>query len=315
MKLKSLINTYIAHRKAIGEKFCTNEYYLKAFYMHIGSDIDISCVSVEKVSEFLYGNRPVTSTWFVKYSALLGFYQYTISRGHVNASPLPIILPKRPPAFVPYIYTRVDLRQLFQAAFTYQINPSCVEPYMIYNVLLVLYGTGLRLSEGLSLSLGDVDLIQSVIIVKATKFYKSRLVPFGAQVAVAVNEYVNWRKMKGFSQNETSPFFYGKANKSLNMSTVQDAFQRIREKAGVKRTDGARYQPRLHDLRHSFAVHRLISWYQKKADVQQLLPLLSVYMGHTHLAATSVYLTMTNELLQEAGRRFEEYAGRVHDDE
>lgn len=70
------------------------------------------------------------------------------------------------------------------------------------------------------------------------------------------------------------------------MSTVENAFVRIRQKAEIKRTDNARYQPRLHDLRHSFAVHRLMSWYQENADVQQLLPILSVYMGHTYLAAT-----------------------------
>ncbi len=92
------------------------------------------------------------------------------------------------------------------------------------------------------------------------------------------------------------------------MSTVENAFVRIRQKAEIKRTDNARYQPRLHDLRHTFAVHRLMSWYQENADVQQLLPILSVYMGHTYLAATSIYLTMTNDLLQEAGKRFEKYA-------
>ncbi len=71
---------------------------------------------------------------------------------------------------------------------------------------------------------------------------------------------------------------------------------------------------RLDFLRHSFAVHRLISWYQEKADVQQLLPVLSVYMGHAYLASTSVYLTMTNELLQEAGKRFEKYAREKHNE-
>jgi integrase len=76
----------------------------------------------------------------------------------------------------------------------------------------------------------------------------------------------------------------------------------------VRRDDGARYQPRLHDLRHTFAVHRLTSWYRRNKDVQRLLPQLSVYLGHVHLAATQVYLTMTSELLDEANQRFERYA-------
>ena len=76
----------------------------------------------------------------------------------------------------------------------------------------------------------------------------------------------------------------------------------------MQRTDGARYQPRLHDLRHSFAVHRLTAWYQAGADVQQLLPYLSTYLGHVDVAATQVYLTLTPELLQLASERFAQYA-------
>jgi integrase/recombinase XerD len=76
----------------------------------------------------------------------------------------------------------------------------------------------------------------------------------------------------------------------------------------VQRIDGARYQPRLHDLRHSFAVHRLTAWYQAGADVQKLLPHLSTDLGHVNVAATQVYLTMTPELLQLASQRFAQYA-------
>lgn len=89
---------------------------------------------------------------------------------------------------------------------------------------------------------------------------------------------------------------------------MTDFYPRIRKKAGIKRADGGRYQPRLHDIRHTFAVHRLVSWYEEGANVQMLLPFLSTYLGHTTLAATSVYLSMTDDLLQEANMRFEHYA-------
>ena len=308
MKLKPLILNYISHRKSMGEKFRTNECYLKAFSRYVGDDIKIEDVSIDMVAEFLYGNSSVTSAWFIKHTALSGFYDYAISRDFINYSPLPTNLPKRPPAFIPYIYTRAELRQLFKAAFSYQKNRSHVEPYMVNKLLIILYATGLRLNEALSLTMGNVDLSQCLIIVEQTKFYKSRLVPFGNELAKEISDYLKWRKKQGFPQEKTSPFFYGRDNKPLNMSTVENAFVRIRQKAGIKRTDNARYQPRLHDLRHSFAVHRLMSWYQENAEVQQLLPILSVYMGHTYLAATSIYLTMTNDLLQEAGKRFEKYA-------
>jgi site-specific recombinase XerD len=84
---------------------------------------------------------------------------------------------------------------------------------------------------------------------------------------------------------------------------------------GIRRTDESQQQPRIHDLRHTFAVHRLTSWYQQGADVQRLLHQLSVYLGHVNLRGTQVYLSMTPELLREASQRFERYAGkeRRHD--
>jgi integrase/recombinase XerD len=207
MKLKAVVCNYAAYRRAMGEKFRTNECILNAFCKCMGTDIDIEGVSAEKVAEFLYGNGPVTSSWFCKHTALVGFYEYTISRGYINSSPLPMVLPKRPPKFVPYIYTREELRQLLQASLTFQKRRTHIEPYMVNKILLVLYGTGLRISEALSLTMADVDLHQAIIIVRQTKFFKSRLVPFGNQLAEVIKEYIGWREQKGFPQVENAPFF------------------------------------------------------------------------------------------------------------
>jgi site-specific recombinase XerD len=118
------------------------------------------------------------------------------------------------------------------------------------------------------------------------------------------------------STDSSQPFFTGKDGSRLIYQTVRQAFRQLRNSAGVHRHDNdARYQPRLHDLRHSFAVHRLVSWYQSGADVQKLLPHLSTYLGHVHLRATQVYLTMTPELLEVASERFAEYVFKeVSDD-
>ena len=307
MKLNLLILNYIAYRKSIGEKFRSNEVSLKAFSKHMGDGIDIKNVSTKKVQDFLYGNAPVTRTWFGKYSALKGFYEYAIARKFAVLSPLPTILPKRPPIFIPYIYTRAELQRLFKTAFTYQRNWRHMEPYMVSKLLLVLYATGLRLGEALALTMKDVNIFQSVITVRQTKFYKSRLVPFGCQLKTEIIKYVKWRKKRKFSQGEDSSFFYGKENEALKMATVEKVFRQICKHAKILRTDGSRYQPRLHDLRHTFSVHRLLSWYQENDDVQQLLPVLSVYLGHSCISSTSVYLKMTNDLLQEAGKKFEKY--------
>jgi integrase/recombinase XerD len=91
--------------------------------------------------------------------------------------------------------------------------------------------------------------------------------------------------------------------------TAERYFRILRSRIGIRRSDRAYFQPRLHDLRHSFAVHRLVAWYRQGADVQLLLPKLSTYLGHISLAETQHYLTMTPDLLREAGRRFETYVG------
>jgi integrase/recombinase XerD len=96
--------------------------------------------------------------------------------------------------------------------------------------------------------------------------------------------------------------------------TAENVFRRLRVRVGVVRHDSSHYQPRLHDLRHAAAVHRLISWYRQGADVQRLLPQLATYLGHIHISATQRYLTMTPELLHEASKRFERYAcGGLHE--
>ena len=110
-------------------------------------------------------------------------------------------------------------------------------------------------------------------------------------------------------------FFRTHQGTPLRRSTVEAAFRALCQAAGIQRNDGARYQPRLHDLRHTFAVHRLIEAYRQGADVQRLLPQLSTYLGHADLAATQRYLTLTPELAHQAALRFERYAfsGGDHD--
>lgn len=308
MKLKILVEQYIEYRKFLGEKFRTNAIYLRAFYRYVGENIDINNVTVKKSNAFLYMDSKVTASWFVKHTALLGFYTYGISREYIKASPLPKILPKRPPAFIPYIYNKQELKLLLNTALTYQKNKSKIEPYVVQTILLLLYATGLRLSESLNLLVGDINITEQIITIRATKFYKARLVPFNEQLLKVINGYLSWKEKKFGLPPNKEPLFVSLNNKPINNCTIRETFQRIRCKSGIKRIDRASYQPRIHDLRHTFAVHSLTSWYKGNKDVQKLLPALSTYMGHTNLAATSVYLTMTDDLLREAGVRFQQYA-------
>ena len=136
---------------------------------------------------FLAGHGPITRYWFAKYDALRGFYRYAVSRGYVATLPLPTWLPKRPPPFVPYIYSHEELGRLFEAAAAYQ---GCVvEATTIHTVVLLLYGAGLRLCEAINLDRADVDADQAVLTIRQTKFGKTRLVPFGPQLGGALAQY------------------------------------------------------------------------------------------------------------------------------
>ena len=310
MNLQQLIERYVCHRQSLGEKFQTNGYILRAFGRAIGGEADVADVRAEQVNAFLAGSGPLTRTWHGKYHALLAFYRYAISRGHVTSAPLPTVVPKRPPPFVPYIYTPEELRRLLRATDSYQRAPGRVEPVTMRTLVLLLYGTGLRLSEALALDRPDVDLENHLLTVRQTKFYKSRLVPFSPQLGHALAQYVSGRPVPPRPAEAPAPFFTTRTGARLKQATVQNRFRCLRTHAGIGRTGGARCQPRLHDLRHTFAVHRLTSWYRQGADVQRLLPLLSVYLGHVHLGATQVYLSMTPELLAEANACFAHYAGK-----
>lgn len=307
MKLKDLIVRYVTIKESLGERFQTNKRILKAFLRAVGEDLDVNEVRADQVHDFIAGRGPLTRNWEVKHSALLGFYRYAISRGHIKSSPLPRAVPKLPPRFVPYIYTRDELCHLLTSIESYQRPDVLLEPYTFRAILLMLYGAGLRLGEALSFTLADVDLVGALVIVRETKFHKTRIVPLGTQLNQALVRYAHQRRQEGHSQQADAPFFVASTGIQLNHQHVERAFVRLRDHAGVRRADGARYQPRLHDLRHTFAVHRLTSWYRKGADVQRLLPKLATYLGHVEIASTQVYLTMTPELLHEASRRFEQY--------
>jgi len=308
MKIHQLIDQYVRYRRSLGEKFKTNETCLKAFCSAVGQETHIRTITERMTHRFLYGqSTTVTTGWFVKHTALLGLYQYAVARNYITAIPLPKTLPKRPPGLIPYIYSQQELKLLFDGALTYQKNKSHIQPFVIRIFLILTYTLGLRVHETLSITLGDMDMDNQVITIQQSKFYKSRLVPFNQQVKKLLKRYLQWRKDRQQPQHAEACLFMNQHGKPLNGYSVRDIFQRIRVNTGIKRTDGAYFQPRLHDLRHTFAVNRLLSWYRENGDVQQLLPILSVYMGHKYLAHTSVYLSMTDDLLREANNRFEKY--------
>jgi integrase len=313
MNLQQLIERYVNYRQALGERFATNERILRAFGRALGKSTNPNALNRAQVLAFVEGSGPFTSACRKRYDAIRGLWQYSKIRGYITLNFLPADAPKWPPAFVPYLYTREQIKQLLMATDTYPYSTLCM-PRTARTILLLLYGTGVRIREAIRLNDADIDFKNRLITIRETKFYKSRLVPISNRLNRALARYheERWPTATNAVQQ---PFFRSRIGARINQDTFTKYFRRLCKHTGICRGDEARYQPRLHDLRHTFAVHRLTSWYQQGANVQKLLPKLSVYLGHVNVTGTQVYLTMTPELLQAAGSRFERYAGKKVADE
>jgi integrase len=159
-------------------------------------------------------------------------------------------VPKPAPRLVPYIYSREEIRRLFDAIPSTQGFACRIGPATMRAMLLLMYGAGLRRGEVLQLSIADVDLANSLLTVRNTKFFKSRLVPIGRKLTEVLREYARWRSVAHPLASIDRPFFVGRNGEAVLQCTLHNAFRRLRECAGVRRSDSSRYQPRLHDLRH-----------------------------------------------------------------
>jgi len=314
MKLSAVVSLYVSHKRALGQRYRGEEAILRAFCKAV-ADSAIANVEADDVLTFLNGSGgPVTEFWAKKHRVLSGLYRFTLARGIVERSPLPRTIPKPTvPPFVPYIYSREELKGLFDAVPVACAGRAAIEEEVFKTLLLLLYGAGLRIGEALGLTLGDVNLREAYLRVSRAKFFKSRLVPLGKDLNGALSKYVV-RRQERHGSAEEAPLLCLRDGSAVSQSAARSAFRRLRAHAGVRREGGARRQPRLHDLRHTAAVHRLIEWYRSGTDVQELLPKLATYLGHVDLSGTQRYLTLTPELLRVASRLFEHYALEGEDD-
>ena len=205
--------------------------------------------------------------------------------------------------FRPHIYTIAEIKALLTE--TARLTPvGSIRPKTFVTLFALLYTTGLRLSEALKLTLSNTDLESGVLTIRESKFYKSRQVPLDPSATEALRQYRRVCVQKGYCQAPDAPLLVDIRGRSYRAPAASATFLQVARRTGLRGPPGT-HGPRLHDLRHTFAVHRLLAWYRDGGDVQSRLPLLSTYMGHVGIASTQVYLDVTAELLQEAARRFQ----------
>ncbi len=306
MKLSQAIEAYIAHKRSLGMGFRGEAVRLRAFIKSVG-DGDMQRVRPQAVRRYLDGDGQVTSFWFAKYHTLAAFYRYAVARHYVQKSPLPRSKPQAPDKFQPYIYSNDEMRKLIDAADSRHRFVWLLTPDTVRTLLLLLYGTGLRISEALGLNLGDFDRDSAVLTIRETKFFKSRLVPIGPDLYRVLDTCIDHQWPPAYRTEETPLLGTVKYERILRQ-TAELVYKRLREEAGIHRSASARFQPRLHDFRHTFAVVRLVTWYREGKNVQRLLPHLTTYLGHSRIQDTARYLSMTTELLEQASLCFERYA-------
>lgn len=307
MTLAAAIAKYVDLKQSMGMRFRSERYILKALHRHVG-EVDLTEVSTEAVATFLAGRGPVTATWLNKHRALRRFYEHWITRGQIICSPVPTAVPRVAQNFVPHIYSNDELRRLLAAVDENQARPGCqISAPTFRLLLLLLYGTGLRISEALHLTGADVDLDAALLLIRESKFYKSRQLPLGPTLVHRLAEHADRARGRP-ARGQAMPFFATIRGAGIPIALARLNFVGLRRRAGVHARPGALSAPRLHDLRHSFAVNRLVAWYREGADVQRLLPHLSTYLGHRRIESTQRYLTMIPELLEQASGRFERYA-------
>jgi integrase len=171
-------------------------------------------------------------------------------------------------------------------------------------IFALLYGLGLRVGEVARLTHADVDLDRSLLVIRGTKFGKSRLVPFGPRLAARLRAYL---ALRGPASEPVAPVFSFTARGSIHPGTISQTFHHLIPQLDLVLPPGVA-PPRVHDLRHAFAVGTLLRWYRAGIDPAARLFHLATFLGHVSPSSTAVYLTITTELLSEANRRFEAFA-------
>jgi integrase len=310
MKLHEAVESCIAFKRSLGMRFGSQGEILRCFGRAVG-DVGLARVQPTAVLAFIRrGTRETSCGGYSRsyYKCLHSFYQYALERGLVRTSPLPQYPPRFPEPHPPYIYSTAELKRLLRAADALSGRSSPLQPLTYRTLLLLLYGSGLRIGEALALSLRDVDLDEGILTVRETKFFKSRQVPLGPKLIRALRRYARRRRCLPLPHGEASAFFATRRGRAPDYGYLRIVFKGLRERAGIHREGGPRHQPHLHDLRHTSATHRLIAWYRQGKNVQQLLPHLATYLGHKDIESTRLYLSLTPQLLRHASRRFARYA-------
>jgi site-specific recombinase XerD len=305
------MEAFLTLQRAAGRKYRAVEEELRRFDHFAARRPSLAAVVTPDLAHAWLSSRPHLSpaTQRSRVSVLRLFCLYLSRFDDKAYVPERSLYPARIPEKKPYVYSAEELQMIFKWALSLSTRGWWFRPQSVHALIALLYGTGLRIGEACRLRVGDVDLPARTVLVRDTKFFKSRIVPFSQSLGETLNAYFAVRKTLT-SEGKAGPFFVNRLLRPVSPVKFSWLFHRMLRSAGIGRSARGR-APRLHDVRRTFAVHRLIRWYGEGADLWAKLPLLSTYMGHSNVLATHVYLTATAELLEKASDRFERTFGQL----
>jgi integrase len=297
---------YLALRRALGYRLVRPEKLLNQFLNYL-QDVGVNTVTVEAALD--WARLPAsgdTNWWAHRLSVVRGFATYLHALDPATEVPAADLLPHRPHRATPYLYSDDDIAALIAATASLRTPLRRATFATLIGLLSV---TGMRVSEGIALDRGDIDLNAEHLLVRDTKFGKTRELVLHPSAIDALRHYLRLRDRLP-SAKATPAVFVSTAGTRLIYCNVHWTFHRLVCLAGLTPRP-APGRPRIHDLRHSFAVRSMLDAYTAGQDGQARLTLLSTYLGHVSPASTYWYLSASPELMAVAGQRLEAHlAGR-----
>jgi len=308
--IASAAERFIAHKRAHGRKYNSEAREL-VLLVRFATEHQVSCLdglTPALLEDFLASRpRPHPRGFNHLPGVVRCLLDWAVTWGLLEASPLQARRHRVTEQRIPFLFDPVQARHLLDAAAALPDDPRAPARGPTYHAIFALcYGLGLRAGEACGLRLGDVDADRSLLIVRGGKFGKSRLVPHGPRVGALASNHVA-RRVGATAIDAQAPLFTFDGRRPVHPGTASQTFHHLVAALELPVPDGV-CPPRLHDLRHSFAVGCLLRWYREGVDPSARLGQLSTFMGHVEPRSTSVYLTMTPQLLAEASRRFEAFA-------
>lgn len=306
------IERFLQHKRALGRRYDTEEAALHLFdrFLVERQVRKMEAVTPQVIEAFL-ASRPRRSPR--SFNHLLGvmhrLFGWLVAHDIVDRSPVQHCARRGGTQRTPFILAPEHARRLLELVSQLPDVRGSERRGQTYRVVFaVLYGLGLRVSEVCRLFVQDVDQKRNLFFIRQTKFGKDRLVPFGPKMAKVIKIYLaEGRATSHGGPAANAPLFTVHGERPLNRQDIGAIFRRLRPRLGITVPEGVS-PPRVHDLRHSFAVRCLLGWYRQGIDPSRRLLHLSTFLGHVQPESTAVYLTITSDLLREAGGRFEDYA-------